>query len=101
MDPQRNLACADSLFTAAQEEGNIRCTGPDIQDHETAAGIFGSAKAEISPKCSTFCSQADRKSGFGNPESAFHHHFFRKTHKQNTEVFPSFMRHFIRNSKAP
>ena len=54
MDPERDLAGSDSLLPAAQEQGNIRCTGADIKDHETAAGILSSTKPEVRAKGRAF-----------------------------------------------
>ena len=60
MDPQRKLAGTHSLFPPAKEEGNIRGIGPDIQRHETAAGLLRRAETEISSQ-----SRAVRKKGYG------------------------------------
>ena len=101
MDSQRNLGGTDGLFPAAQEKGNICRAGAYIQDHETAAGILGRAKTEISPQGGAFRRKGDQGHIFRNRETAFQADLLRQLGEEGCQPLASGPCHFIRNGETP
>ena len=101
MDAQGDLAGADGLFAAAQEEGDVRGAGADIQHHETAAGILGSAETEIGAQGRAFRRESDEGIFFRYAEAAFPVHLFRTRTEQPDQSFTPLLGHFIRDGETP
>ena len=104
MDAQGELAGSDSLFPAAEEKGDIRRAGAEIQHHKASAGILRGTEAEISPEGRRIGSKGDGRNGrIADREriTAFPENRVGKREKEIHEGFAAVLRHFIRKGEPP